>query len=109
MTDPADSTQLFGFTATYGTFSLADGDTPNDSGALLPSSEAGNYSVTEDTPLPTGWTLDDVTCTGAAGRDVPDNTAIDLQPGETVTCVFENIQDAKVRIVKEAEFGRAHV
>ena len=100
VTDPAGSTQSFEFTATYGTFSLTDAAAPNDSGALLPSSEAGNYSVTEDA-LPTGWTLDKVTCTGDDAR-VVSNTAIDLMAGETVTCTFENVQDAKVRIVKEA-------
>ena len=86
VTVPSGDPQSFDFTSSYGSgsFSLTDAATPNDSGALLPASENGeNYSVTEDTPLPTGWTLTDVTCTGAEDRVVT-NTAIDLQHRKSV-------------------------
>ncbi len=53
-------------------------DAPVDSGALLP----GIYSVAE-VNLPAGWSL-----TGATCSDGSDPAAIDLGPGETVTCTF---------------------
>jgi hypothetical protein len=92
VTDPVASLQLFDFTLT-GTsvdqnFQLAHGTTPYNSGDLLPSSENGTYSVFEGTQ-PAGWRLTGTTCTGAAARVVPAGV-IDLQPGETVTCVFTN-------------------
>jgi len=84
VTDPSGSTQSFAFTTSYGSgFSLTDGDTPNDSGPLLPTSEGGTYSVSE--VIPNGWSQTSATC-----DDGSDPTAIDLAPGETVTCVFTN-------------------
>ncbi|MBP8305257.1 MAG: hypothetical protein KBE04_14160, partial [Phycisphaerae bacterium] len=77
-TDPDGSTQVFDFTATYGSFSLTDGQT-NNSGPLLP----GTYSVAET--LPAGWTLTSAVCS-----DGSDPGAIQLDPGETVTVVFTN-------------------
>jgi len=92
VTDPVGSPQLFDFTLT-GTnvdqnIQLAHGTTPYNSGDLLPSSENGNYSIAEGS-LPTGWSQTSATCLGAAARVVPAG-AINLQPGETVTCVFTN-------------------
>ncbi|MCJ7667642.1 MAG: LPXTG cell wall anchor domain-containing protein, partial [Anaerolineae bacterium] len=75
----------------YGSnFFLTDAATPNDSGWLLP----GAYSVTETVPL--GWTLTSATCSD--GSLV---SAIDLGPGETVTCTFTNTkQPAYLTLVK---------
>ncbi len=82
-TDPDGSTEDFGFTTDYGSpFSLMDGQT-NNSGPLLPTSEAGTYSVAEDAEA--GWDLTSATCDDGS----PIN-AIDLSPGETVTCTFTN-------------------
>ena len=81
-TVPAGDTQGFNFTSSYGpAFSLSDGSAPNDSGPLTP----GPYSVTEVSPLPTRWSLASAICSDGSSP-----TAIDLNPGETVTCVFTN-------------------
>jgi hypothetical protein len=87
VTDPGGVTQHFTFETNWtAMFALTDGGR-RDSGELLPTSEAIFYSVTED--LQDGWMLTDVMCLGGGDRTVP-STSIDLQPGETVTCTFEN-------------------
>ena len=98
-TDPDGSEASFGFTTNYGggSFSLTDG-AQNDSGDLLPSSEAGTYSVAE-TDLPTGWTT-----SGSSCDDGSPIGAIDLDPGETVTCTFNNtITRGKIIVVKQTD------
>ena len=96
VTDPGGSTEPFGFDPSYGPdFSLADGDTPNNSGFLVP---ADDYSVVETT-LPPGWDPTSVTCTSSLGGTTP-NTDIDLAPGEIVTCVFVNTQRAQIIVDK---------
>ena len=81
VTDPSGSAQQFEFDPDWGAnFFLADGDTPVDSGALLP----GVYSVTE-VNLPAGWSLSGATCS-----DGSDPAAIDLGAGEVITCTFSD-------------------
>ena len=94
-TDPDGSSQVFDFTSSYGGgFSLIDGQ-QSGSGPLLPTSEAGTYSVSET--LPAGWELTSAICSDGSAAD-----AIDLAPGETVTCVFTNtIQRGNIVVVKE--------
>ena len=75
-------------------FALTDADTPHLSGFLTP----GTFSVTES-PV-AGWVLTDVTCTGQPGGDDEDPAAIDLEPGEVVTCVFTNTQNGSIEVVK---------
>jgi hypothetical protein len=97
-TDPDGSTTNFGFTSNYSAgFNLADGES-NDSGPLVPSSEGGNYWVSEST-IPEGWELLMSRCVGAGDRVIP-AANIDLQPDETVTCTFTNEQDAFIVIQK---------
>ncbi len=80
-TDPDGWSQSFEFSTDYGpNFSLED-DQTNDSGPLT----AGTYSVNEI--VPAGWNL-----AGAICDDGSDPGAIDLAPGETVKCVFTNLQ-----------------
>jgi plastocyanin len=90
VTDPSGSSQSFDFETSYapGGFSLTDGAAPNDSGDLLPTSESSTYSVAE-VNVPSGWTLSSVSCVGEGGA-AEDPAAIDLAPGETVTCTFNN-------------------
>jgi len=85
VTNPSTETD-FGFEASWisrsgADFYLDDTDTPHDSGWLTP----GNYDVYEVTPLPSGWVQ-----TGASCSDGSPVSAISLQPGETVTCTFNN-------------------
>ncbi len=81
-TIPAGATDNFTFTTSYGgDFTLKDDET-NNSGPL----QLGTYSVSE-IDIPAGWTLtnSDPTCSDGSSA-----SAIDLNPGETVTCTFEN-------------------
>jgi len=96
-TDPAGSLEDFGFTTNYGSpFSLVD-DGFSLSGPLLPTSENGTYSVAEDAEA--GWELTSATCDDGS----PVN-AIDLGPGETVTCTFVNtILRGEIVVVKQTD------
>jgi hypothetical protein len=93
-TDPAASSQAFGFTANYDAdgFSLTDGQS-DDSGLLVP----GAYNVAETGV--TGWDLISSTCSDVAGHTYAPS-AITLLAGETVTCHFTNRQRGHVRVVK---------
>ncbi len=99
-TDPDGSSQLFEFEPSWkANFTLSDGE-QNVSTDLQPSSSRGKgpksrpqgpggngtYSVTEI--VPAGWVLTSATC-----DDGSDPSAIDLGPGETVTCVFLNTEE----------------
>ena len=80
----------FGYTTTGGlspsTFTLQGGDTKTyGPGTVLP----GTYTVTEDSPLPSGWTFKSLTCTtgGATNGQV---ATITMTPGATITCTYTN-------------------
>lgn len=102
VTDPANSTQSFSFSlagpSVNLSFDLTAADAPYDSGDLA----AGSYSVTE-TPVD-GWTQVSASCDNGSAPN-----AIDLGPGETVTCTFTNQQNAPdlgtVRIRKVVQSG----
>ncbi|ULG68419.1 prealbumin-like fold domain-containing protein [Marinobacterium sediminicola] len=90
VTDPAGDLQEFGFNPDYADpFFLADASTPHMSDALV----YGIYSVSET--VPDGWDLTDSYCS-----DGSDPSAIDLQPGETVTCTFENTKRGMAEVLK---------
>jgi hypothetical protein len=63
---------------------------------------AGVYTVSED-PDPAGWQLTDIACTGGglntshAGR----TATVGLDPGEAVTCTFENTEEGSITIVQD--------
>ena len=89
----------FSFTsATLGDFNLATSGTtatkhfPN----LLP----GTYSVSENAQA--GWEQGAATCS-----DGSNPTAIQLDPGETVTCTFTSAQDGQLVVVKNTLGGDA--
>ncbi|HEU5264215.1 MAG TPA: hypothetical protein VFU34_06225, partial [Gaiellaceae bacterium] len=92
-TNPDADPQVFGFSANYDAngFSLSDGQS-NNSGALNP----GIYSVTEN--VPAGWDLDSAVCS-----DQSNPSAISLQAGETVTCVFTNVKNANIIVEKQTD------
>jgi uncharacterized repeat protein (TIGR01451 family) len=91
-TDPDGAARVFDFTASYDAdgFQLSDGQ-QNDSGDLDP----GTYSVSENVPL--NWTLTSAVCSDGS----PAN-AIQLDAGETVTCVFSNMLE-RGRIIVEKQ------
>jgi uncharacterized repeat protein (TIGR01451 family) len=90
-TNPGGDQQSFAFTAGYGSFSLADGQSA-DSGNLQP----GTYSVSET--VPAGWDLASATC-----DDGSSPSSIDLGADETVTCTFVNAKRGKVVVVKQTD------
>jgi hypothetical protein len=103
VTDPSGSAQSFDFTLTGGpstlnqSFSLTDGATPHDSGAILPGS---GYAA--DETVPTGWDLTSATC-----DDGSPVSNIDVAAGETVTCTFNDRERGAVSIHKEDDAGHA--
>jgi hypothetical protein len=102
VTDPPGATESFGFSLTGGyddpldpdtfvpvseTFSLTDAALPWKSSMLY----EGTYTVAETT-FPNGWELDTATC--VSDKRVGSFSPVDivLNPGETVTCTFNNKQ-----------------
>jgi len=85
VTDPSGDPQSFDFSLTGGpnnvdvSFSLTHADDPFESEGL----KAGNYSVKES--VPSGWELTSAIC-----DDDRDPSAINLAPGEIVTCTFND-------------------
>ncbi|WP_461519376.1 prealbumin-like fold domain-containing protein [Porticoccus sp.] len=66
----------------------------------------GDYNISEDHPLPPGWTLDDINCVndevppGDEGTD-DDATGVDISLGtEKITCTFFNSKPPKLTLVK---------
>jgi len=83
----------FGYTTTGGltpgTFSLSNGGTQSYTKVAV-----GSYSVTESSPLPTGWTLKSLVCT-ATGTGTSASTSgavasITMAPGGNVDCTYTN-------------------
>jgi hypothetical protein len=99
VTEGSDTSQAFDFSADYadGGFSLSDGE-QHDSGELDP----GTYAVSENEL--TGWTLQSATC-----DDGSPVGAIEVAPGETVTCTFVNEQappePGRIIVIKEVTEG----
>ncbi|MBI2040118.1 hypothetical protein HYT18_03525 [Candidatus Microgenomates bacterium] len=99
VTDPSEDPQEFEFNASGGTdpvyvdFSLTDTDTPNDQ-ELKPDS----YSVSET--LPDGWDAGDVSCVSSIG-DTETASSLELDPGEIITCTFNNQKDAFIIVEKQ--------
>jgi hypothetical protein len=87
-TDPTGGTG-FSFGGDLGAFSLDDGGSETFNG-LTP----GDFDVTE-TPT-SGWTLVNVTCTGADYTPITNGVTIHLDAGETVGCTFYNEADQKI-------------
>lgn len=92
VTTPNSSDTDFEFSLSWSssTVMLADGDTPWHSGDLSDNILDGDapFSI-EEINIPTGWTLASVSCVSNLGNQY-DEDAIDLQPGEVVTCTFTN-------------------
>ena len=91
---PDGSGQSFTFTGDVGG-SLTDGGTAGVDVA------PGQYTSTET--VPTGWALTDITCNDAnSSGDIGTGVAtFNVEPGETVRCVFTNTQDGQIEIEKQ--------
>ena len=78
-TAPDGAAQVFQFTASWGSFSLRDGE--SDTRQVRP----GKHAVSE--ALQAGWTLGSAVCS-----DGSPISAIILSPRENVVCTFTNVQ-----------------
>ena len=102
--DPADFT--YSTSGLGANFDLDDdGDEANtlkrDKTITVSGTGFGAKSVTE--LVPTGWSLTNLTCTGDTEFVRAGATAnLDVDPGETIVCTYENKQDATVKIIKDA-------
>jgi uncharacterized repeat protein (TIGR01451 family) len=105
VTNPSGEQQTFQFNVTgpnsYSqSFSLADATTPFDSGQI----KSGTYNVNETPGDSTIWNAPTVVC-----KDQNDNTvtygaggAVNIGPGQTVTCTFTNVRKSgTVKVVKD--------
>lgn len=108
LAEGGDGTFSFGLTGnesatTVASYELAtSGGTGEVQFGLIPASDeiAGEtYAAVEY--VPDGWELISTACTGAGGAP-KDDSAIDIDPGETVTCVFTNYRNASVTLRKES-------
>ena len=103
-TDPADSSESFGFSAGApldpATFSLTDDGTRTNANLA-----AGTYTVSEDAK--TGWDMTSIVCDDDSSTgDTGTRTATyELDPGETVRCVFSNRARGAISIHKEDDGG----
>ena len=106
-----DDGQDFSYTTTGGfnpaTFSLDDdadeGTLPSPSSFTFTGADfdAGDETITEDGE--TGWTLTDLICTGDDDYQESGSTAtLNVEPGETIVCDYENTKDATVTVNKDA-------
>jgi len=81
------------------TFLLGD-DESGEVGGLFPTALSGTtYSVAET--VPAGWDLTSVDCVSDQLNPVPDETAISLASGETVTCTFNNRKEGRIIVEKQ--------
>ena len=91
-TSPAGGSS-FGFTdnvpASGGTFTLADGGAHT-----FTNVPAGTYTITENDPAASGYTLTDIACgdNDSSGNPFARAATVNLQAGETVVCTFTNLR-----------------
>ncbi|MCB0162882.1 MAG: hypothetical protein KDI79_01575 [Anaerolineae bacterium] len=98
-----NSTQPFTFTGDLTTsFILDDNGTLNDPYSnviTFTSLQSGTYDITEAS-VP-GWTLTNINCTGGDFTEPGGNTArVFLDPGEAITCTFDNTKLGRLLIQK---------
>ncbi|HRY21498.1 MAG TPA: hypothetical protein P5198_08305, partial [Flexilinea sp.] len=96
-TVPSGDSTSFEFTTTgegYDAFELADESLPN-SQSLTPNT---TYSVAET--VPEGWDLTSVVCESSIEGETETPDAIELDPGEVVTCTFTNTKRGLIRVDK---------
>lgn len=96
----ADGT--FSFTGDVGPFDLTTVSGTASTTTQFENTVPGTYSVTETDPTP-DYDLVDLQCVDpSGGTSTLDATAtIDLAPGETVTCTFENRERGTVNLLKK--------
>ena len=88
---PQGSGELFDFGGDFGPFSLA-----GSGSTTFTNVDPGAYTVYEDSP-PAGWELIQISCDDPDGGSTFNfgtaTAAIDVDPGEQITCTFSNRSD----------------
>jgi len=106
-TDPEPRAQDFAFTCTLpiGPFTLDDDLDPMFPNTASFTVPAGAYTCSETEPG--GWDFDSIVCVdpdgGTPASPAPPSAPIDLDPGETVTCTFNNLEQGQIRVCKETD------
>ncbi len=95
-TIPSDSQDVFDFDASWSDelIRLSNASEIGESGWLLP----GTYQISEN--VPNGWDLTSANCESSIG-DTETPNAIELDPGEVVTCTFTDTKRASLTLKKE--------
>ncbi|MSX11559.1 MAG: hypothetical protein F2811_03380 [Actinobacteria bacterium] len=99
----SDTETKFGFTSTLpgSDFSLTGNGAKTGKISVKPN-PTDPYKVTENST--TGWQFTKLDCGDTKSVEITDATvAINPQPGENITCVYTNTQDATVTIAKETK------
>ncbi len=117
-TSPRGLDQSFSYSTTGGldpsTFSLNDsgnsagGDSTGNT-QVYTGLQPGNYSVSEDSPDPSGFAFNNVSCSGGSGNSTSGRTAsIVMHAGDDVTCTYVNDQQlGAIQISKTSIKGTA--
>jgi len=70
-----------------------------DGGVLSSTVSAGQYSTTEI--VPAGWDLTDITCNDGNSSGAGATATYNVEPGETVRCVFTNTEHGMIEVEKQ--------
>jgi len=90
---PDGDTTSFTFTGEFN-------DAISDGGMLMKNVPPGFYSTTEI--VPAGWVLTDITCSDDSFNDeITGQTTFNVQPDETVECIYLNSKLGKIKITKQ--------
>jgi len=102
----SDETAAFSFTVPpsmdpSGSFTLTPSVQATTISRTFDNLAPGSYSISE-TPIPAGWVLVGLTCTGSANGSTVDlaraNAVINLGAGETVECTFNDTQLSTITV-----------
>ncbi len=93
--------QDFGFTGSFGPFSLDDDTDPTllDRRTFTVSGTGFGAKTVTETAL-AGWSLTGLVC--SEGTVTGATASVTVDPGDVITCTFTNTRDATVTIVKDA-------
>lgn len=95
----------FNYTGSLGLTQLTTSGGTADTGTTYYNLNPGTYTVSETDPTPE-WDLTDLSCTDTDNTVVSNATAtIELDPGETVICTYENTRRGNIIIVKNTIGG----
>ena len=101
---PANSLESFDFTGEI-TTSLVD------NGSQGKDVDPGQYTVTETAEA--GWDLTSIQCSDANSSGTGSTATFNVEPGETVRCIFNNTQRGKIIVEKQTNpdgaAGRLHL